>query len=247
MSSHPVRASLPCVTLTLPSCPQRSILHDAKLRRLRLLRYYFLRPKLWMRRLYLLHKRKHLRLHLRLRLFQLLFWDIQHLGACHSWPACLGRAVTQPNPAHRSAAPPPPQAFAPPRAITHQPTVHACVRAGSATHVCYSSGIRYSASCSPCAAGTFRSLEKDEGRCESCAPGKYSGSRASICATCAPGTYSGSGWGKCEPCASGKFQPNPGRSSCLDCAQGTWSARSDSGTVSCTQCVGCPAGETRGG
>jgi len=43
--------------------------------------------------------------------------------ARHSWPACLGRAAKQPTPAHRAAAAAP-EAVAPPRAITHQPTVH---------------------------------------------------------------------------------------------------------------------------
>ena len=45
--------------------------------------------------------------------------------------ACLGRAAKQPTPAHRAAAPPP-QAFAPPRAITHQPTVARARRDGVA-------------------------------------------------------------------------------------------------------------------
>ena len=42
-------------------------------------------------------------------------------------PRAVAEPPDQPTPEHRAAAPAP-QAFAPPRAITHQPTVHACAR-----------------------------------------------------------------------------------------------------------------------
>ena len=118
--------------------------------------------------------------------------------------------------------------------------------------------------CHNCAAGKHSSKEQvvsGPTSCTNCAAGTYSGARASACTTCDAGKYSvgvtgtsqggdallEKGQGDCAPCASGKYSPSTGRSSCLDCANGTWSARSDLGTISCTPCVGCAAGTTRGG
>ena len=120
------------------------------------------------------------------------------------------------------------------------------------------SGARAS-SCTDCAAGKYSSNGADKSgsiSCTYCAPGEYSGARASSCTDCDAGKYSvgvmgtsllEKGQGDCARCASGKYSPNEGRSSCLDCAQGTWSAWSTEGTSACTPCEGCAAGTTRGG
>ena len=121
------------------------------------------------------------------------------------------------------------------------------------------SGLNSETSCKYCASGKYSSNGREQlgsSSCPDCAPGKYSGSKASYCPLCAAGKYSKGpsgvrplekGQGECEPCASGKYSPSTGGSFCLDCPRGTWSTRSDSGTIFCTQCVGCAAGKTRGG
>ena len=98
-------------------------------------------------------------------------------------------------------------------------------------------------------------LERGQGDCEPCAPGKYSEPESSVCTDCDAGKYSKGGngdgalekgQGECEPCASGTFS-GARASSCLDCAQGRWSKRGEESTKSCNFCEGCAAGTTRGG
>jgi hypothetical protein len=117
--------------------------------------------------------------------------------------------------------------------------------------------------CTPCAAGTYDSLE---GGCWNCQPGSYQDQLAQTsCIQCVVGTYSntssatacvacpdntnsniprdacdcnagyvGPDFGPCTPCVPGSYKDATGFSDCTDCPSGTYST-----TPAATECLIC--------
>ena len=133
MSQSPARAFLACVTLSLPSCPQRNIPRGGLRLRLPFVQPLVIwrrlrRQVLWLRQHHQLPSRAcHLRLQLQHRLFRLPLWHGQRCKHVTRGPARRGRAA---KPAH-ARAPCRRTRTTGFRATTrhHTPTNGACVRA----------------------------------------------------------------------------------------------------------------------
>jgi hypothetical protein len=70
--------------------------------------------------------------------------------------------------------------------------------------------------CTNCPAGGYSG--PGWGGCNPCPAGYFSGIGWGGCNPCPVGYYSGVGWGGCYACATGKYNPDLGKSSCIDCA-----------------------------
>ena len=95
-----------------------------------------------------------MRQQLRLRLFELLPWDVQCRKHVNRGPRAVAEPphYSQPSPSHRAAAPAPAHHRLSRHTAhtTQQPTVHACARAETGTHICNSGGHIMSNTCKSC-------------------------------------------------------------------------------------------------
>ena len=86
--------------------------------------------------------------------------------------------------------------------------------------------------CTQCAAGKYKN-STGSAACQNCTAGQYSPVGSALCMNCSAGQYSSAGSINCTACRAGTY--NTGSGTCIDCAQGTYSA-----AIGATSCMACP-------